>query len=136
MAYFAYSFDNGDFYNGEYMTEEEAFNAAVQDEHSTIDHMAFLLSSFSAAPLKWNTTAEDIISEIEENFNDSAGSFSFAELCVTDKQRTDLDNRLEECIRSWIKANRISSPLDLIHWTKRFICNEFGIYEEDLDYEA
>ena len=135
MSYFAYSYDNGDSYEGCFGTEDDAFISAVGAMQEN-GYESFLLSLFQGTELKWNTKGEDIVDEIEENLSDELG-YSVINQIASEKQIKDLDERLKDCISNWIKESGVNTKWDLISWTKRFKKDTLsGEYIEDIDYDG
>ena len=131
--YYVYSFTDGDTLEGYFGTEDDAFDAAVSVS-AEFQRRPFLISMLHAAKLRWSTTAEDIIREIEENLDDEIGDVGAFDI-ATDADELELDKRLEACISGWIKDRKISSGHDLISWTKEFVYNpETMEYERNYGY--
>ena len=119
MSYFAYSYDDGDNWEGTYGTEDDAYGAAVF-ESADKGRRPFLISLFREMELTWNTTAEDIIREIEENLDDEIGDVGSFDIASGDDEK-DLDNRLNSCINKWIRERKIGASTHLISWTKEYV---------------
>lgn len=134
MSYFVYSYDGNETIEGYFGTEDDAFDAAVAVS-SEIGKNPFTISLYHNAELTWNTNAEDIVTEIEENVCDQIADVG-AEVIATEEDIKDLDRRLDACIKGWIKDRHIRSSFDLISWTKQFVWDSKMMeYVQNYDYE-
>ncbi len=136
MAHYGYSFDELELFYGDYPTEEDAFESAVFDAEASGGRTEFFISYFNDVVPKWNTTAEDIVAEMEAYIAGSNHLDCVAELAEEDEIR-ELDRALNEVISNWAKKYHIGSEYSLISWTKRYVLDETEhTFIQDIDYST
>ena len=133
MTYYGYMYCEDGEPIGHYSSEQEAYDAATLA--ISVDDLAFgtkpfFIVLYHETELRWNTRADDIITEMEDNLTTDMGVPMAPSIISSDSDIKELDKALDKAIRGWIKDRRIRGG-SLICWLKRFDYDcESGSYIE------
>ncbi len=135
MAYFTYYYYEHEFGDkGRYESLESAILAATNEtiESTNKSGRELYVSYVQEKPLRWSTTAVDIVEEIEENLCEDSGSDLVYDL-VTKEDVRILDLMLKECIEKWISLRDIGRQQCLVSWTRGYRFNESTMQYEFIE---
>ena len=99
---YCFSWD-GDYYYGEFDSEQEAINEA---RHERPDEKYLYIGTCTKPVLKWNSYEEEIIESIAENLRDEVGEA--AENFEVDIQdELELARMIDDTVKAWIEKRKI-----------------------------
>lgn len=100
---YCWSYD-GEYYNGDYNTEQEAIEDAKERVKDTCEEV--YLGTCKEPVLSWNSNEEKIIESMYDNLYEECGEAS-ENFEITREQELELANRINKCVKRWIKDMKI-----------------------------
>lgn len=95
---------DGEYYNGSFNTEQEA----VEDAKETVNDVCeeVYIGTCEKPTLSWNSNEEEIIESMYDSLYDQCGESSES-FEITGEQELELANRIDKCVKQWIKDMKI-----------------------------
>lgn len=95
---------DGEYYNGSFDTEQEAIEDAKETVNDCCEEI--YVGICEKPVLSWNSNEEEIIESIYDNLYEECGEVSES-FEITREQELDLANRIDKCVKQWIKDMKI-----------------------------